>query len=158
MRTVTLVFLIAFAASCCSENDSKQQVVTFLTFQKNEAGQAMNFYVSLFENSGIIEIKRWGNEGPGKEGTVMQGVFELNGQRFMCSDSPAVHNWDFTPAVSLFVECKNDQEIERLFSKLSENGTVAMPLEQYDFSRRFAWVIDQFGISWQLSRQKLQSN
>lgn len=129
-----------------------------MTFQKNEAGQAMNFYVSLFENSGIIEIKRWGNEGPGKEGTVMQGVFELNGQRFMCSDSPAVHNWDFTPAVSLFVECKNDQEIERLFSKLSENGTVAMPLEQYDFSRRFAWVIDQFGISWQLSRQKLQSN
>jgi len=81
----------------------------------------------------------------------MQGVFELNGQRFMCSDSPAVHDWDFTPAVSLYVECRNDEEIEKLFSTLSENGTVAMPLDQYDFSRRFGWVIDRFGVSWQLS-------
>ncbi|MDD2289136.1 MAG: VOC family protein [Bacteroidales bacterium] len=147
--TIALVFLLC-AASCCSEKDNKQQIAPFLTFQKNDAGLAMNFYVGLFENSRIVEIQRWGKEGPGKEGTVMLGEFELNGQRFMCSDSPAVHNWDFTPAISLYVECKNDQEIDRLFSALSENGTVAMPLDRYDFSRRFGWVIDRFGVSWQL--------
>ena len=147
--TITLVFLLCDAL-CCSEKGNKQQIAPFLTFQNNDAGLAMNFYVGLFENSRIIEIQRWGKEGPGKEGTVMLGEFELNGQRFMCSDSPAVHNWDFTPAISLYVECKNDQEIDRLFSALSENGTIAMPLDRYDFSRRFGWVIDRFGVSWQL--------
>ncbi|HOR11565.1 MAG TPA: VOC family protein [Bacteroidales bacterium] len=147
--TIPLVFLLC-AALCCSEKGNKQQIAPFLTFQNNDAGLAMNFYVGLFENSRIIEIQRWGKEGPGKEGTVMLGEFELNGQRFMCSDSPAVHNWDFTPAISLYVECKNDQEIDRLFSALSENGTIAMPLDRYDFSRRFGWVIDRFGVSWQL--------
>lgn len=81
----------------------------------------------------------------------MQGIFELDGNLFMCSDSPPVHDWDFTPAVSNYVNCKNDSEIERLFSKLSENGTVAMPLNNYGFSQKFAWVIDPYGVSWQLN-------
>ena len=133
--------------------DREQQIITSLTFQKNDAEQAMNFYVSLFENSEIIDIKRWGKEGPGKEGTIMQAVFELNGQKFMCSDSPPVHNWDFTPAVSNYVECRNESELERLFSRLSESGTVAMPLDNYGFSQKFGWVIDRFGVSWQLNLQ-----
>lgn len=73
MRTVTLVFLIAFAASCCSENDSKQQVVTFLTFQKNEAGQAMNFYVSLFENSGSLKSKGGEMKAQERKGPLCRG-------------------------------------------------------------------------------------
>jgi len=128
-----------------------QQIITSLTFQKNDAEQAMNLYVSLFENSKIIDIKRWGKEGPGKEGTIMKAVFELNGQKFMCSDSPPVHDWDFTPAISNFIECKDENELERLFSKLSENGDVAMPLDNYGFSKKFGWVIDQYGVSWQLN-------
>lgn len=146
-----------------SENDSlkkiisekelamDQQIIPFFTFQKNDAEQAMNFYISLFDNSKVIEVKRWGKEGPGKEGTIMHASFQLNGQKYMCSDSPPVHNWDFTPAVSNFVECKTEEEIDRLYSKLSENGEVAMPLNNYGFSRKFGWVVDRFGISWQLN-------
>src|SRR5690606_4488993 len=87
-----------------------QRIMPSLTFQKNDAEQAMNLYVSLFENSRIVSLKRWEKGGPGKEGTVMQAVFELNGQQFRCSDSPPVHNWDFTPAVSQYVECKDVAE------------------------------------------------
>jgi predicted 3-demethylubiquinone-9 3-methyltransferase (glyoxalase superfamily) len=130
-----------------------QKIVTSLTFQDNNAEQAMSFYVELFDNSRVIDVHRWGKEGPGKEGTVMQAVFELNGQKFMCSDSPPIHNWDFTPAVSNYVECESEEEMERLFSKLSENGAVAMPLDNYGFSQKFGWVIDRFGVSWQLNLQ-----
>lgn len=134
-----------------SQISSQQQILTSLTFQKNDAEKAMNLYVRIFDNSKIISIARWGAEGPGKEGTIMQAIFELNGKRFMCSDSPPVHNWDFTPAVSNYVECQNEEELERIFSQLSENGTVAMPLDNYGFSQKFGWVIDQFGVSWQLN-------
>lgn len=134
-----------------SVSDKKPMISTSLTFQMNDAEQAMNFYVSLFDNSKIINVQRWGQEGPGKEGTIMQAVFELNGTRFMVSDSPPVHNWDFTPAVSTHIECKTNEEIDRLFLKLSENGEIAMPLGNYGFSQKFGWVIDQFGVSWQLN-------
>ena len=133
------------------ENAMEQNIITSLTFQKNDAEEAMNFYVQLFDNSRIIDLHRWGKDGPGKEGTIMQATFELNGQKFMCSDSPPVHNWDFTPAVSNFVECKDEEEIERLFTKLSEGGEIAMPLNNYGFSQKFAWVLDRFGVSWQLN-------
>ncbi|MFO7526079.1 MAG: VOC family protein [Ignavibacteriaceae bacterium] len=135
------------------KSDWNQQIITSLTFQKEDAEDAMNFYISLFDNSKIIYLQRWGKEGPGKEGTIMQAAFELNGQKFMCSDSPPVHNWDFTPAVSNFVECKNEEELERLFTKLSEDGAVAMPLDNYGFSQKFGWVVDRFGVSWQLNLQ-----
>lgn len=131
---------------------AKEQPLFFsLTFQNNDAEQAMNFYIDLFNNSRIIDIQRWGKDGPAKEGTIMQAVFELNGQKFMVSDSPPIHNWDFTPAVSIYVECENQEELERLFTKLSENGSVAMPVNNYGFSQMFGWVIDQFGVSWQLN-------
>lgn len=155
-QLITLICLI-IASSAIGQTITKkpmekeQKIITSLTFQKNDAEQAMNLYVSLFDNSKVIHIQRWEKEGPGKEGTIMQAIFELNGQRFMCSDSPPIHNWDFTPAVSNFVECKDEEELQRIFSKLSENGTVAMPLNNYGFSQKFGWVIDQFGVSWQLN-------
>ncbi|MEL6812784.1 MAG: VOC family protein [Bacteroidota bacterium] len=111
----------------------------------------MNFYIELFDNSEIVSVQRWGAEGPGTEGKIMHATFSLNGKLFMCSDSPPIHDWGFTPAVSNFVECKSEKEMERLFSKLSENGTVTMPLNNYGFSQRFGWVIDPFGVSWQLN-------
>lgn len=131
--------------------DSAQRIITSLTFQKNDAEEAMNFYVSLFNNSKILKIQRWEKGGPGKEGTIMQATFELDGQKFMCSDSLPVHNWDFTPAVSNYVECENEEKMQTLFSRLSENGQVAMPLDNYGFSQKFGWVIDKFGVSWQLN-------
>lgn len=129
----------------------KGQIGTFLTFQKEDAEQAMNLYLELFDNSSIVDIKRWGKEGPGKEGTIMHATFDLNGNLFMCSDSPPVHDWGFTPAVSNFVQCEDEKEIERLFSKLSENGNVMMPLNNYGFSQKFGFVEDKFGVSWQLN-------
>ena len=110
----------------------------------------MSFYLDLFENSRILSLKRWGKDGPVAEGKIMQATFELDGNLFMCSDSPPVHEWDFTPAVSNYLECENEPEMEKYFSKLSENGTVPMPLNNYGFSQKFGWVIDQFGVSWQL--------
>ena len=134
-------------------NDMKGQIATFLTFQKEDAEQAMNFYIGLFDNSEIVHLNRWGKEGPGKEGTIMNATFHLNGKTFMCSDSPPIHDWDFTPAVSHYVECEDESEIERLFTKLSENGKVMMPLGNYGFSQKFAFVEDKFGVSWQLNLQ-----
>ncbi|WP_452222793.1 VOC family protein [Lacinutrix chionoecetis] len=132
-------------------DDMNGQIATFLTFQKEDAEQAMNFYVGLFANSKIININRWGKEGPGKEGKIMHATFSLNGKAFMCSDSPPIHDWDFTPAVSNYVECEDENELERLFTKLSENGKIMMPLNNYGFSKKFGFVEDQFGVSWQLN-------
>lgn len=129
----------------------ENQMIRSLTFQDGNAENAMNFYVQLFDNSKIITVNRWGNGAPVDEGKIMQATFELNGNLFMCSDSPPVHEWDFTPAVSNYINCKNDEEINKLFSKLSENGNITMPLNNYGFSQKFGWVIDQFGVSWQLN-------
>lgn len=129
----------------------KKQITSFLTFQKNNAEQAMNFYVNLFNNSKVIDIQRYGKDGPGKEGTIVKAIFELNGKQFICSDSFIQHDWIFTPAVSNWVECETKEELERLYKNLSENGDIKMPLGNYGFSKQFAFVEDRFGLSWQLN-------
>lgn len=127
------------------------QISTFLTFQENNAEEAMNFYMSLFEDSKIIEINRFGNEGPAKEGSIMYAKFELNGSRYIVSDSPIKHNWTFTPGVSFFVDCNSEEQLENLFDQLADMGKVLMPLNNYGFSQRFGFVEDRFGVSWQLN-------
>ena len=122
-----------------------------MTFQNQDAEEAMNFYVSLFENSKITHVQKYGKEGPAKEGTIMFATFELNGSSFACGDSYIKHEWNFTPGVSVFVECKSDEELQNLFTKLSENGKVYMPLGNYGFSTKFGFVEDRFGVSWQLN-------
>jgi predicted 3-demethylubiquinone-9 3-methyltransferase (glyoxalase superfamily) len=124
-------------------------ITPFLMFEGN-AEAAMNFYVSLFPGSSIRSIERFGAQGPGKEGSVMTGVLDLKGQPIMFLDSPVKHAFTFTPASSLFVECENVEEIDRLFAALSDGGKVLMGLDAYPFARRFAWVKDRFGVSWQL--------
>ncbi|HLQ99857.1 MAG TPA: VOC family protein [Sphingobacterium sp.] len=128
-----------------------KQITTFLTFQENNAEEAMNFYIDLFDGAKIISINRFGEEGPAKAGSIQKAVFELNGKQFICSDSYIKHNWDFSPAISMFVECNTSKELENLFEKLSKSGKVFMPLDNYGFSRKFGWVEDKFGISWQLN-------
>jgi Uncharacterized protein conserved in bacteria len=127
-----------------------QKITPFLTFD-GQAEEAMNFYVSLFEQSEIVSITRYGPEGFGKEGSVMHATFTLNGQVFMCIDSSVKHEWTFTPAVSLYVSCQSEEEIDRLFDRLSQGGQVLMPLDSYPFSAKFGWVNDKYGVSWQLS-------
>jgi|SRR5690242_16604171 predicted 3-demethylubiquinone-9 3-methyltransferase (glyoxalase superfamily) len=127
-----------------------QKITTFLMFE-GKAEEAMNFYTSLFPDSSIVNITRYGKEGPGPEGSVVHAVFSLGGQHFMCIDSHVKHQFTFTPSISLFVECGDEEEIERLFAKLSEGGQIMMPLNNYGFSRRFGWCADRFGVSWQLT-------
>ena len=134
-----------------AERQSEAQIQTFLTFQENDAEEAMNFYVGLFENSKITDVRRYGKEGPAKEGSIFVARFELNGSSFACSDSYIKHAWNFTPGVSVWVECKSNDEIENYLEKLSEDGNILMPLDNYGFSTKFAFVEDRFGVSWQLN-------
>jgi predicted 3-demethylubiquinone-9 3-methyltransferase (glyoxalase superfamily) len=125
-------------------------VTPFLMFE-GKAEEAMSFYVSLIPGSEIISIARYGPEGPGAEGSVIQALFSVGGQRVMCIDSPVKHAFTFTPASSLFVDCESEEELERLFAALSEGGGTLMPLGNYGFSRRFGWCNDRFGVSWQIN-------
>ncbi|MEU9440449.1 VOC family protein [Streptomyces sp. NPDC048304] len=130
--------------------ESSQKITTFLMFEGN-AEAAMTFYTSLFDDAEIVHITRYGADGPGKEGSVQHATFSLAGQQFMCIDSPAQHEFTFTPAISLFVQCENEAEIDRLHTALSDQGTEMMPLGNYGFSPKFSWVNDRFGVSWQLN-------
>lgn len=133
------------------EQRAHNQMIRSLTFQDNNAEHAMNFYMEVFEHSEVLNLQRWPANSPGKEGTIMQATFSLNGNLFMVSDSPPVHEWDFSPAVAHYIECDSEEEIEHLFAQLSVNADVPMPLNNYGFSKKFAWIIDQFGVSWQLN-------
>ena len=126
------------------------KVSTFLMFE-GKAEEAMNFYVSLFDDAAVASIQRYGTEGPGKEGSVLVASFTLKGQNFMCIDSPSKHAFTFTPATSIFVDCDSEAEVDGLFRKLSDSGQVLMPLDAYPFSRKFGWVADRFGVSWQIN-------
>jgi predicted 3-demethylubiquinone-9 3-methyltransferase (glyoxalase superfamily) len=126
-----------------------QKLTTFLMFE-GKAEEAMNFYTGLFKNSAIVNITRYDKNGPGAEGTVIHATFTLNGQEFMAIDS-AGHAFTFTPSISIYVKCDDDAEIERLYNELLAGGSAMMPLGSYGFSKRFGWVADRFGVSWQLN-------
>lgn len=155
MNKVILLLILGSVLYGCSgtkqASNAKAPIATFLTFQKNDAEEAMNFYVGLFEDAEVISVQRHGAEGPAKEGSILVAKFRLKGMHLMCSDSYVKHAWDFTPGVSLFVECQSTEELEKYFKALSENGTVMMPVDNYGFSQKFAFVEDRFGISWQLN-------
>ena len=118
---------------------------------EGKAEEAMNFYTSLFDQSEIVNISRYDENGPGKEGTVIHATFTLNGQEFMCIDSYLNHNFTFTPAMSLYVTCETEEEIETVFHKLAQDGAILMPLGAYPFSKKFGWLNDKYGVSWQLT-------
>ena len=129
-----------------------QQITTFLMFP-GTAQAAMDFYCSLFPGAHIVSVKRYGPGESGTEGSVMHAIFALGGQEFMCIDTNAAHGFTFTPAMSLYIRCATEAEIDVLFTKLSDGGSVLMPLGSYPFSKRYAWVSDKFGVSWQLSME-----
>ena len=126
------------------------KVSTFLMFE-GQAEEAMNLYVSLFPGARIERLEHFGPEGPGAQGSVYRAEFVLAGQRVRVFDSPVSHAFGFTPSFSLFVDCDSAAEVDRLFESLSEDGQVMMELGEYPFAKRFAWLSDRFGVSWQLS-------
>jgi predicted 3-demethylubiquinone-9 3-methyltransferase (glyoxalase superfamily) len=126
-----------------------KEINPFLMFPSG-AESAMNFYVSLFPGSAIESLAHYGSEGPGAPGTVKQATLVLLGRRLEFFDSPVRHAFTFTPAISFAVACDNEEEVDRLFGALSEGGQVLMGLDAYPFARRFGWVNDRYGVSWQL--------
>jgi predicted 3-demethylubiquinone-9 3-methyltransferase (glyoxalase superfamily) len=127
-----------------------QKLTPFLMFQKGDAEAAMTFYTGLFDDGEVLVAERFGPGEPGPEGGIKQGVFRVAGQQLRCLDSPAVHEFDFTPSLSLFVRCGSREELEKLWAGLSEGGVALMPLDDYGFGP-FGWTNDRFGVSWQLS-------
>jgi len=115
------------------------------------AEEAMRFYVSLFPEARVVEVARYGKAAPGSEGKVSRATFTIGGQTILCTDSPVEEGFDFTPAISLFVQCTSIDRMHKLVEKLAEGGKVLMPLDSYGFSKLFAWVADRFGVNWQLS-------
>jgi predicted 3-demethylubiquinone-9 3-methyltransferase (glyoxalase superfamily) len=111
----------------------------------------MRFYVSVFPGAKVLEILRYGKGAAGAEGTVSRARFTVAGQTIMCADSTVRDAFSFSPASSLFVECTSRERMRVLVERLSEGGKVFMPLDDYGFSKLFAWVADKFGVSWQLN-------
>ncbi|MBS1887692.1 MAG: VOC family protein [Actinobacteria bacterium] len=128
------------------------EVAPFLMFE-GAAGEALELYVSVFEDAEALDVRRYGDAGPGPAGTIEHAVLRLGEQRVRLIDSYVEHEFGFTPAVSLFVELDSAAEVDAAFAALSAGGRVLMPLDAYPFSSRFAWVDDRFGVSWQLSTQ-----
>ena len=114
-----------------------QKITTFLWFD-NQAEEAMNFYCSIFKDSKILSVSRYGEAGPGPKGQVMTGTFQLNGQEFMALNGGP--EFKFTEAISLFVNCETQQEVDELWEKLSEGGEEGP----------CGWLKDKYGLSWQI--------
>lgn len=135
-------------------NDFMGKVLPFLMFQEGKAEEAMKFYTSLISDSEITNIVRYGANESGDEGTVMQAIFTLKGQAFMCIDSNIEHQFTFTPSFSIYVNCDTEEEVNELYQKLLDGGQALMPIGDYGFSKQFGWLNDKFGVSWQLNLPK----
>ena len=106
-----------------------QGLRTFFTFQDGAASSALDLYREVFDDFELIEIDHYGPDDNAPEGTVKAARFRLAGTDFSCADSPIGHDWGFTPAVSLWIDCDNNDELERLFDRLADGGAI--------YTRRF---------------------
>ena len=114
-----------------------QKITPFLWFDGN-AEEAMNFYVSLFKNSKVKGVTRYGETGPGPKGSVMTASFELDGQEFVALNGGP--KFKFTEAISFVINCKTQEEVDNFWDKLSEGGEI----------QGCGWVKDKYGLSWQV--------
>ncbi|WP_263315909.1 VOC family protein [Bacillus swezeyi] len=106
---------------------------------------------------GKKSLVRYGADEQGEKGSVKHGVFSLNRQEFMCIDSPVEHDFTFTPSFSMFLTCDTEAEINRFYQELARGREVLMPLGDYGFSQKFGWIVDQFGVSWQIDLSSSRS-
>lgn len=115
-----------------------QKITTFLWFN-DQAEEAANLYISLFKNSKILNVSRYGDAGPGPKGSAMTVTFQLDGQQFIALNGGPI--FQFTEAISLFVNCENQQEVDELWNRLTANGGK---------ESQCGWLKDKFGLSWQI--------
>ena len=114
-----------------------QKITPFLWFD-GKAEEAMNFYVSVFKNSKVGRVTRYGEAGPGPKGTVMSATFQLEGQEFFALNGGP--QFTFSPAISFFVNCETQREVDELWEKLSQGGR----------EDQCGWLQDKYGLSWQI--------
>lgn len=114
-----------------------QKITPFLWFD-GKAEEAMSFYTSIFKNSKALSIRRYGEAGPGPKGSVMSAQFELEGQAFIALNGGP--HFTFTPAISFFVNCGTQEEVDELWEKLSAGGK----------TNQCGWLTDKFGLTWQI--------
>jgi predicted 3-demethylubiquinone-9 3-methyltransferase (glyoxalase superfamily) len=138
--------------------NTSQKITPFLWFD-DQAEEAINFYVSVFPNSKISHLKKWPEKTPfpeesTKPGTVMQGVFTLDGLQFCAFDAGPMFR--FNPSISFFAVFETKEEVDAVWEQLIDGGEALMPLDRYDWSERYGWVTDRFGLSWQICQGKLQ--
>jgi predicted 3-demethylubiquinone-9 3-methyltransferase (glyoxalase superfamily) len=114
-----------------------QKITAFLWFN-DQAEEAMNFYCSIFKNAKPGKVTRWSGGGPGEIGKVMSATFVLEGQEFFALNGGP--HYTFTPAISFFVDCKTQAEVDELWAKLSDGSKV----------QQCGWLQDKFGLSWQI--------
>ena len=117
-------------------------VLTHLMFQDGRAREAAEWYVSLLPGSRIERVVENG------EGVTV--YFTLGDRGFVAFDSPIRHQFDFTPSMSIFVRCDDEEDVRRLFAEISVEGGVLMPVDDYGFSSCFGWATDCYGVSWQI--------
>lgn len=115
-----------------------QKITPFLWFNDN-AEEAMNFYVSIFKNSKVVDVRRNGDAGPGPKDTAMWVTFQLEGQQFMALNGGP--HFKLTEAISLYVDCETQEEVDELWEKLTAGGGSAS---------QCGWLKDKFGLSWQI--------
>lgn len=128
------------------------RVTPFLMFQDGRAEEAVNRYIEVFRDARLVSLERYGQNTVGaNELSIKHALFEILGQRVGVTESPIEHAFGFTPAVSLFVDFDSEHELDRVFAALSEGGFVMMPPDNYGFSRKFAFIQDRYGVSWQLN-------
>jgi predicted 3-demethylubiquinone-9 3-methyltransferase (glyoxalase superfamily) len=115
----------------------QQKITPFLWFN-DQAEEAMNYYVSIFKNSKVVSVQRFGDAGPGPTGSVMTATFELEGQQFVALNGGP--EFGFTEAISLFVDCETQAEVDELWDKLCAGGQPS----------QCGWLKDKYGLSWQI--------
>src|SRR5690625_4366507 len=127
-------------------------VKPFLMFQHGKGREALTFYMELFPEARIDHVTYYSEEDElGVTGTIQLAQFTIHDQSFMCIDSHIEHSFDFTPSFSIYITCESEDEINHLYETLIDGGQALMPIGNYGFSKRFGWVNDRFGVSWQLS-------
>lgn len=123
-----------------------QKITPYLWFN-DQLEKAIHFYISIFDNSRLIQLNKYESADPANP-SIVEASFQLEGQTFYGLNGGPM--FSFTPAISFFVSCRNEQEVTDLWDKLSVQGTVLMELGTYPFSEKYGWLNDQFGVSWQI--------
>jgi predicted 3-demethylubiquinone-9 3-methyltransferase (glyoxalase superfamily) len=118
-------------------SDELPKITTFLTFD-GKAEEAVQFYTSVFPRSRVVTTTRYGDDGPGPKGSLMTALFELEGQKFVALNGGP--SFTFSQGISLLVNCDTQEEIDRLWAKLTDGGKEI----------QCGWLVDKFGVTWQI--------